>query len=270
MTTPPWAPDDVPLDKPNAARMYDYFLGGYHNFAIDRAAAEQVIAIYSDTPLVMQANRAFLRRAVKFLVEQGIDQFLDIGSGIPTVGNVHEVAQQLNPAARVVYVDMDPIAVRHSEAILRDNPNAAVIQADVREPEQVLNHRHVRRLLDFSQPMAVLLLFLVHFVTDDEQAYHLVRVLRDAIAPGSFMAISHGCHDNVPREIVERVEGLYARSTTPTRVRSRAQIERFFDGLEPVEPGLVYLPVWRPEGPDDPLLDLPERCVTLGGVARKR
>ena len=269
MTTSEWLPDDVPLDKPSSARMYDYLLGGYHNFAIDRAAAEQVTAVYPDAPLVMQAYRAFLRRAVKFLVEQGIDQYLDIGSVIPTVGSAHEVAQQLNPAARVVYADIDPDTVRHSEAILQDNPNTAAIQIDVRQPEELLNHPHVRRLLDFSQPMAVLL-SLVHFVTDDEQAYRLVRVLRDAIAPGSFMAISHGCHDNVPREIVERVEALYARSTTPTRVRSRAQIERFFDGLEPVEPGLVYLPVWRPEGPDDPLLDLPERCVTLGGVARKR
>ena len=268
MSTPPWAPDDVPLDKPNAARMYDYFLGGYHNFAIDRAAAEQVIAIYSDTPLVMQSNRAFLRRAVKFLVEQGIDQFLDIGSVIPTVGSAHEVAQQLNPAARVVYADIDPDTVRHSEAILQDNPNTAAIQIDVRQPEELLNHPHVRRLLDFSQPMAVLL-SLVHFVTDDEQAYRLVRVLRDALAPGSFMALSHGCNDDVPREIAERVEALYARSTTPLRVRSRAQIERFFDGLELVEPGLVLAPLWRPEGSDDLFLDRPERSVNLAGVGRK-
>ncbi len=121
-----WSPDGVPLDKPNAARMYDYLLGGYHNFEIDRAAAEQVRAVNPDAPLVMQANRAFLRRVVKFLVEQGIDQFLDLGSGIPTVGNVHEVAQQLNPHARIVYVDIEPVAVRHSQAILRNNLNTTI------------------------------------------------------------------------------------------------------------------------------------------------
>ncbi len=270
MMTPEWLPDDASLDRPSAARMYDYFLGGYHNFAIDRAAAEQVLTINPDAPLVMQANRAFLRRVVKFLVEQGIDQFLDLGSGIPTVGNVHEVAQQLNPDARVVYVDIDPIAVRHSEAILRHNPNAAAIQADIRRPlDQVFNHPNVRRLLDFSKPIAVLLAAVLHFVTDDEQAEKLARVLRDVVAPGSYMAISHGSYENLPREVVERLEGLYARSTTPVKLRSRAQIEGYFAGLELVEPGLVLVPLWRPEGPDDLFLDQPGQSWTFGGVGRK-
>jgi len=238
-----WAANGIPLDRPNAARMYDYLLGGYHNFAIDRGAAEKMVAINPDAPLIMQANRAFLRRAVKFLVAQGVDQFLDLGSGIPAGGNVHEIAQQLNPAARVVYVDSDPVAVRHSEAILRDTPHATVIQADIRQPDQILDHPDVRQLLDFSQPVAVLLLFLMHFITDDEPAYGVVRVLRDRMVPGSYMAISHGTHDNVAPDVVERLQNLYARSPTPVKLRSRTEIAAFFDGFELVDPGLVYVPL---------------------------
>ncbi len=268
MMTPEWLPDDVPLDKPSPARMYDYLLGGYHNFAIDRMAAEQMIALNPDAPLIMQAYRAFLRRAVKFLVAQGIDQFLDLGSVVPTVGSSHEVAQEFNPAARVVYVDIDPDTVRHSEAILEGSPNTAAVQADVRRPDQLLRHPNVSRLLDFSRPVAVLLQ-LLHFVTDDEEAYQLVRVLRETMAPGSYMAISHGTYENAPREVVERLEGLYARSTTPVKLRSRVEIEAFFDGLELVEPGLIYGPLWRPEGPDDIFLDQPERSANFSGVGRK-
>ena len=268
MSEPPWASADVPPDKPNAARMYDYLLGGYHNFAIDRSAAEQMVAINPDTPLVMQANRAFLRRAVTFLAAQGIDQFLDLGSVTPTVGSTHEVAQQLNPAARVVYVDIDSDTVRHSEAILQDDPNTVAVQADVRRPEQLLTQPRVTRLLDFGKPLAVILA-LLHFVPDDEEAYRLMRVLRDAVAPGSYIAISHGTLENVPREVVDRLEALYARSTTPVRLRSRAQIAAFFEGLDLIEPGLVYGPLWRPEGADDLFLDRPEQSANFVGVGRK-
>jgi hypothetical protein len=249
--------------------MYDYLLGGYHNFAIDRGAAEQMIAINPDTPLIMQANRAFLRRAIRFLVDQGIEQFLDIGSGIPTAGNVHEVAHQLNPDARVVYVDIDPVAVRHSQMILGNNPTAIAIQADVRQPESLLAHPRVTDLLDFRKPTAVLLLFLLHFIPDDVQAYRLAHVLRDGLASGSYIAISHGSYENAPREVVDRLEALYARSTTPVRVRSLAEIEPFFEELELVEPGLVYVPLWRPEAPDDPFFDRPTSSHTFCGVGRK-
>lgn len=262
--------DQAPQDKPGVARMYDYFLGGYHNFAIDRQAAEQVIAIYPDMPLVAQANRGFLRRAVQFLVAQGIEQLLDIGSGIPTVGNVHEVAQRANPAARVVYVDSDAVAVAHSEAILRGNAHATAIRADARRPEQILDHPEVRRLLDFRQSVAVLLAAVLHFVTDDEEAYRLVRVLREALAPGSYLAISHGTDENVPPAISAQLARLYVRTTNPARVRSRDEIERFFAGLELVEPGLVYVPLWRPTAADDLFLAQPERSVHYGGVGRKR
>ncbi len=230
-------PTGTPADRPSVARMYDYFLGGYHNFAIDRQAAEQIVALYPDTPLVMQANRAFLRRAVQFLVAQGIDQFLDLGSGIPTAGNVHEIAQGLNPAARVVYVDIDPVAVAHSRAILRDNPHAAALLADARQPGAILAHPETRRLLDPGRPLAVLLVALLHFVPDDDQALGLVRELRDALAPGSYLAVSHASYEGMPRELIEQGERLYARTPTPVRSRSRAQIAEFFAGLDPVTDG---------------------------------
>ncbi len=269
MDRPAWVPDDIPRDRPNAARMYDYFLGGYNNFEIDRKAAEQATAIWPDMPLVMQANRAFLRRAVRFLVGQGIEQFLDIGSGIPTVGSVHEVAQRANPDARVVYVDHEPVAVAHSKAILQDAPYATVIEADARQPEHILNHPEVGRLLDLGKPLALLLVSLLHFITDNEEAYRVVRVLRDAVAPGSYLVMVHGSYEGLTPEIAEQLHQLYMRTPTPVKTRSRAEIERFFDGFELVEPGLVYLPLWRPEGPDDLFLEQPERCSGFTGVGRK-
>lgn len=247
--------------------MYDYYLGGSHNFAIDRQAAEQAIAMWRDLPIIMQANRAFLRRAVRFLVAQGITQFLDIGSGIPTVGNVHEVAQQANPESRVVYVDIDPVAVAHSRAILTGNTRAAVVQGDARDPELLLEQPEVRRLLDLQKPVAVLLIALLHFVPDDEDAYGLVRRLREAIAPGSYIAISHASFEGRPEESESHAQ-LYSRTPTPMMMRSRADIEGFFEGLHLIEPGVVFLPVWRPESPDD-VDEHPERFTGFAGVGRK-
>ena len=268
MALPNWVSSDIPLDKPSAARMYDYYLGGSHNFELDRKMAEQAIALWPDLPLIMRANRGFLRRAVTYLLSQGIDQFLDIGSGIPTVGNVHEVAQLSNPAARVVYVDIDPITVAHGQAILQGAPNVTTIQADVRRPEQILGHPATRRLLDFERPMAVLLVALLHFIPDDAEATSAVGVLRDALAPGSYLVISHASYEGMPAESREH-EQLYTRTPTPLKMRSRLAIQRLFDGFELVEPGLVYIPLWRPEGPDDLFVDQPERCTGFAGVARK-
>jgi hypothetical protein len=249
--------------------MYDYFLGGAHNFAIDRAAAEQVISIMPDVPHIMHANRAFLRRAVTFLVEQGVDQFLDIGSGMPTVGNVHTVAQALNSSARVVYVDIDPLAVRQSEALLQQNPNAIVLQGDARQPNDILTHPEVRRVLDFNRPIAVLLIALLHFVPDDAEAYHLVRVLRDALPAGSYVAITHATYEGAPRDLVTQSERLYAQTTNPAKARSRVDIERFFEGLDLIEPGVVYVPLWHPESADDLFVDQPARSLNFGGIGRK-
>ncbi len=269
MSADRWATPDVPLDTPSAARMYDYYLGGFHNFAIDRQAADAIATLHPDVALVMRANRAFLRRAVHFLVARGIDQFLDIGSGIPTVGNVHEVAQGANPAARVVYVDSDPVAVAHSAAILQGNDAAAVIQADARHPEQILGDPVVRRMLDFDRPLGVLIVALLHFIPDDGEAYGLVRAVRDAVAPGSYLAIGHGTTDGLPSERYAQMERLYARTTTPGRMRPRAAIERFFEEMIIVEPGIVHVPLWRPEGADDLFLDQPERSINFAGVAYK-
>lgn len=174
----PWTPGEPPLDKPNVARMYDYLLGGHHNFAIDRQAAGAALAIYPELRQVMAANRAFLRRAVTFLAEQDIDQFLDIGAGLPTAGPVHEIAREINPDARVVYVDSDAIAVIHGEMVLQDDPRASAIQADARQPEAILGHGEVRQMLDFDRPVAVLLVALLHFITDDAAAERVVLIPR--------------------------------------------------------------------------------------------
>ena len=256
-------------DKPSPARIYDYLLGGYHNFEVDRKAAQQFVEMLPDIPIYFKANRAFLRRAVSFLADQGIDQFLDLGSGIPTVGNVHEVAQKVNTSARVVYVDNDPVAVRHSKTILNGNPHSAAISGDIREPEAILDHPETRRLLDFTKPTAVLLLAVLLFVTDDEAAYRLVRVVRETLAPGSYIVISHPTEEGLPPENLEQGRRLYAASGAPVNIRSYAQIERFFEGFELLEPGVVKAPLWRPEGPEDLLLDKPESVGYYVGVGRK-
>jgi len=264
-----WVPDWISLDRPSSARMYDYLLGGYHNFEVDRMAVGKVLDIYPIAREAAQAARAFLRRVVRFFSDQGIDQFLDIGSGIPTVGNVHEMAQKANPDAHVVYVDIDPVAVAHSKAILKDNPNAAAIRADAGQPEKILNHPEVKSSLDFSRPMGVLFLAVLHFLAEDEDAHHAVRTIRDAVAPGSYIAISHGTHDDAPAHVVEQLTALYSDSVSSNKVRPRAQTLQFFEGLELIEPGLVHYPAWRPEGPEDLFLNNPERVLSWGGVGRK-
>jgi hypothetical protein len=249
--------------------MYDYFLGGGHNFAIDREAAEQLFKLYPDLPLVSRANRALLRRAVRFLVDAGVSQFLDIGSGIPTAGNVHEVAQRANPDARVVYVDVEPIAVAHSQAILHDVPNTLAVLGDARRPEEVINHPEVRRQLDWTQPMGILLLAVLHFVPDDAEAAHIVRSLLEAMPSGSYLVMTHATTEQIDESGRRKVEQLYQQATSPFHFRTRAQIAQLFDGLELVEPGLVYLPLWRPESEDDLLVDQPARSNGYAAVGRK-
>ena len=270
MRTPSWAPDEIPLDRPNVARMYDYYLGGHHNFAVDRQAAEAAMAIYPDLPLVMQANRAFLRRAVRWLAAHGVDQFLDIGSGVPTAGNVHQVAQQANPAARVAYVDNDPVAVAHAQALLRDDSQTITIRGDARYPVQIVGDSQLQGLLDWTKPVAILLLMVLHFIPDDGEAYQAVQELRERMAPGSYLIVSHASADDVPPEVRERMMGLYTRTSSPIVSRSRDEIAGFFEGLRLVDPGLVYLPSWRPEGSEEPLATEPPRSVTLAGIGVKR
>lgn len=269
MATNTWIPTVGSPDVPNAARMYDYWLGGYHNFETDRKAADWIQLKCPAVRPSTHANRGFLRRAVTFLLSQGIDQFLDLGSGIPTAGNVSEVAQAANPAAQVVYVDIDPVAVAHSQAILQHNPQVAMIRADVGQPQQYLDHDETKRLMDWSKPAAILCLTVLHYLLDDDQAYRVVRTLRDNLAPGSYIAISHMTYDGVPPETVESFKNLGIKPNLSAKVRTRAEIAQFFEGFELVEPGVVHIPLWRPESPTDILLDQPGQALGFAGVGRK-
>lgn len=269
ITDESWVPDGLSLDKPSSARVYDYWLGGYHNFEIDRVVGDKVKAIYTDAVPATYVARALLRRVVRFFGEQGIDQFLDIGSGIPTVGNVHEAAQAANPDARVVYVDIDPVAVAHARAILVDNPNATAIREDAGRPERILGHPEVTSRLDFSRPIGVLFLAVLHFIVDDDRAYNAVYTVRDAIATGSYIAVSNATYEGAPEGPIRQMQRLYEGQGISSRIRTRAETQRFFEGLELVEPGVVNSPLWRPEGPDDIFLDEPGRSMVFAGVGRK-
>ena len=260
-------PDEVDTERPSAARVYDFYLGGLHNFAVDREMARRAVADWPDLPRIMQANRAFLRRAVRYLADQGIDQFLDIGSGIPTVGNVHEVAQAARSDARVVYVDIDPVAVAHSRSLLADNPQTGVVRADMIDVDAVLGDPVTRSLLDFSRPVAVLVIALLHFVQDDREPGRALARYREAMAPGSFLALSHASPDGAPGKADEH-QALYRRTPTPMRMRSRAEVEALLTGFTLVEPGIVFLPQWRPEDPPD-AEDNPERISGYAAVGRR-
>ncbi|HMA46674.1 MAG TPA: SAM-dependent methyltransferase [Frankiaceae bacterium] len=242
--------DRLGLDRPSAARMYDYHLGGSHNFAVDRQMAEQAIAAMPDLPLVLRANRSLLRRAVQFLAAAGVDQFLDLGSGIPTVGNVHEIAQRVNPRARVVYVDVDPVAVAHSQRLLADNDRAGVVQCDLRHVDAVLHAATVTQGLDLGRPVAVLLVAVLHFLPDADRLADIVRGYWTALASGSYVVISHASHDARSPVGQGHAQALCRHTATPLTMRSHAEVAALVDGLEPVPPGLVRLPLWRPDGPE--------------------
>lgn len=263
-----WVPPGVDTGKASVARVYDYWLGGTHNFQADRDAARALIAVGPWARDFARENRAFLVRAIRFLAAGGVRQFLDIGSGIPTQGNVHEIAQAVAPQARVVYADIDPVAVAHSKAILMGNPVAGVIQADLRDPKRILASREVRRLLDFRQPIGLLLGAVLHFITDDEDPWQIVRSLLEAMVPGSYLVISHGSTEGMPAELTAVYEHAYSQTVAATGTfRSRAAVERFFDGLELLPPGVVPLPEWRPDPPAD--TGDRERLWFLAGVGRK-
>jgi len=265
---PDWVPPGVDTKRANTARVYDYWLGGTHNFLADQDAARAVAALDPNVRVSVQANRAFLGRAIQFLAAAGIRQFLDIGSGIPTEGNVHEIAQKAAPGARVVYVDIDPIAVAHSRAILAGNENATVVQADLREPEKILAEDSIRSLIDFAEPVGLLLSAVLHFIGDDDDPWRITRTLRDAVAPGSYLVLGHVTDEGNPA-VSEAVAKVYKRSVgAGGGRRSRAGILRFFDGFQLVDPGLVFIPEWRPESPKD-VPDDPSKFWLLVGVGRK-
>jgi hypothetical protein len=261
-------PSPNPEERPSNARVYDYFLGGYHNFAIDRQAAERILAVEPDFALILRANRAFLRRAVLFALDAGIRQFLDLGAGIPTVGSVHEVARTTDSDTRVVYIDVDPIATALSQDILAGNAHAVAIQADAMRPDQVLHHPDLQGLLDLGQPVAVLMVAFLHLVDNDDEALRVVHHFRDAIAGGSYLALTHAT-DIFSPERSARTATVFNRATSQVTLRSREQMLRFFDGFELVEPGVVPTPSWRPDSTDDLFVNEPERAQAFAGVGRK-
>jgi SAM-dependent methyltransferase len=255
------------MERPSVARMYDFFLGGSHNFAADRDAARNVLAVAPDAPMVAQANRAFLRRAVRYLVDTGVRQFLDIGSGIPTLGNVHEIAQRLAPETRVMYVDIDPVAVAHSRQMLAGNDRAAVIQADLRRPERIVNHPEVRKLLDFDQPIAVMIVAVLHFLSDADDPAGILAAVRGALAPGSYLTLSQASADG-REEQADKIKSVYRTADNSLHPRTRTEIVQLFDGFDLVPPGVVWVPQWRPEEPDQ--AEAAEQAVFFCGLGQLR
>ncbi|CAM2979086.1 SAM-dependent methyltransferase [Skermania piniformis] len=261
---PAWAPEDIDPRIPSVARVYDYVVGGVHNFAVDRDIADRAASMWPEVPLILRENRAVLRRFVRFLAGEGIRQFLDIGSGIPTAGNVHEVLAVPAPDAKVVYVDIDPVAVMHSQAILDGNPNALAVHGDFTEIDAVLSDPAVNRMIDFTQPVAVLLAALLHFILDDADPAGSLARIRARMAPGSYLALTHFSDEGPPDKVAQFVD-MSRETPNPLTLRSKQQIAAFLDGLQAVTPGLVYLPLWRPDSPDD-VDENPERFSSFAGI----
>ncbi len=262
---------DLHTDRPHPARVYDYLLGGKDNFEADRAAAEEGIRANPASRVPPRENRAFLRRAVHYLAgEAGIRQFLDIGTGIPTAPNVHQVAQQVAPDARVVYVDNDPIVLAHARALLTGTPQGRTeyIDADLRDVGAILDAPALRATIDLNQPVALLLIAILHFVGDADDPYGIVKRLVDALPSGSYLAISHLTGD-FDAQAWERVAAIYRRTGVTMQVRPKPQIERFFEGLELVEPGVQVITRWRPDPDEDPDRATDTQVAVYGAVARK-
>jgi hypothetical protein len=255
-----WIPPEIDTTRPSPARMYDYALGGKDNFAADRAAVEAVGQVVPEFRAVGLANRGFLVRAVDTIARQGVDQFIDLGTGIPTSPNVHEVARQVHPQARVVYVDNDPIVMAYNRALRVDRHEVIALDCDLRRPATVMDHPAVRQHLNFDKPIGLLFVAVLHFV-GRELAIEVVKQFTRALPPGSFLAISAACSDGVKGEVIDRLEEVYAGASSQLVLRSKSQIEQLFDGIELVEPGLVDVTQWRSDGQLLPLR-------VLSGVGR--
>ncbi|MFE7773540.1 SAM-dependent methyltransferase [Streptomyces sp. NPDC057445] len=236
----------IDTSKPHPARMYDWFLGGKDNYPVDEEMAKQLLTLDARGRDMARVNRAYMHRATRWLGRNGIRQYLDIGTGIPTEPNLHQIAQQVAPESRVVYCDNDPIVLAHAEALLRSTPEGATeyIQADAREPEAILDA--AGKVLDFSQPIALSLLALLHFVDDEDGAYELVGRLVQQLAPGSYLVLSQTTGDFDPEKAVQ-ARAMYRSRGLTLRTRSREEFTRFFDGLELVEPGVSLTAEWHPE-----------------------
>ncbi|CAM5464944.1 SAM-dependent methyltransferase [Streptomyces fimicarius] len=258
------APQRDPIDtgKPHPARVYDWLLGGKDNYAVDQEVGEKLPA---EARANAARNRAFMHRSAAWLARQGVDQFLDVGTGIPTAPNLHQIVQRITPTARIVYADNDPIVLRHAEALLVSSPEGATdyLHADVREPEAILEQ--ARKVLDFDRPIALSLIALMHFLRDEDDPYGITRTLVGALAPGSFLVLSHGTADQHP-ELREETEKAYRKGAIALRMRTRAEVEPFFEGLELVAPGLVPAAEWYQEQP----APAQERSGFYVGVGRVR
>ncbi|MGH3221072.1 MAG: SAM-dependent methyltransferase [Streptosporangiaceae bacterium] len=248
---------------PSPARMYDYYLGGKDNFPADREAADQALSVVPFGREIARANRQFLVRAVTFMARSGIGQFIDVGTGLPTRPNVHEVARSIHPNAQVLYVDNDPMVCSHARALLATNDGVAAIQGDIRMPQAILNDPITRSLIDFTQPVGVLFVAVLHFLTDDDQPGEQVAAFRWRMASRSMLAVSHITCDGTPTGVQATIQDIYAEASAPAAFRARQEIESFFGGLDLVEPGLVEVGAWRSlrRSPSAPLR-------VLGGVAR--
>jgi hypothetical protein len=258
------------VTTPNVARMYDYYLGGKDNFAVDRKAAEKALELAPQIRLAAEHNRAFLGRAVRHLAESGVRQFLDIGTGLPTRSNVHEVAQDAAPGARVVYVDNDPVVLAHGRAILGGAENVHIVQGDLRRPQEILDDPEVRDRLDFREPLAILLVAIVHFLQDADGPEEIVARCREALPAGGYLVLSHVCGEAQPQS-VPGVTEVYKHSSTPIVARDADRISGFFGDLELLEPGLVNVAQWRPDSVAvRRVAEKYRRAYFLAGVARKR
>lgn len=263
----------IPLDKPTSARAYGWMLGGKDNFEIDRQFIRNTLQGFPECVDIARQNRQFLYRAVRHLVQDaGVRQFIDLGCGLPTDNNVHQVAQQFAPDVRVVYVDIDPIVLAHGRALLADNQNTTVITADMRDPEAILNHPDTRRLIDFSQPVAVLFLSVGHHLKDVDEvgqgARYALRHIVDDIAPsGSYLAASQVVVDDVAKgaEMSRQIDG----AGIPWQSRTPAEFDALMDGLEPLEPGMVNLKDWRPDPSQPPLEPVPVELHPYVGITEK-
>ena len=256
---------DFDTSVPHVARVYDYWLGGKDNFAADRVMGERTLQAYPNLVYSVRANRAFLARTVRFLANQGIRQFLDIGTGIPTANNTHEVAQHIAPDSRIVYVDNDPIVLSHAKALLKSTPEGACayLDADLRDPDTIL--AGAANTLDFARPVAVMLIAVMHFIGDDAEASAIMNRLMAACVPGSYVALSHAASDIDAAQMAEMIRRLNESTAEKTTLRDRAGVTRLFDGLELVEPGVIRAAEWRP----DTDLEAASPAALWGGVARK-
>jgi S-adenosyl methyltransferase len=262
---PGYEPPDIDVSRPSIARVYDAILGGKDNFAADRAVAELAHKAFPDGGQAAHINRALLGRAVRYMAHAGIDQFLDLGSGLPTVQNTHQIAQAENRAARVVYVDNDPIVLAHGRALLAENSSTIVVTADLREPEKVLTNPEITRFLDLSRPVGLILNAVIHHVLDEEDPYGILDRYKRFLPPGSYLLLTHFSSSSPEARALEQV---LLRALGRGQLRSREQITRFFDGLDIAEPGVVYLPEWHPDEPVTEPLDI-SSVLYLGGLGRK-